>query len=339
MIYAIVVVLILIADQAMKFWTTKNILLGAIGDDCASLIPGVVHITNVHNYGAAFSILQHTRWLLVAITLIFVLVIIVLMNREIIHTRFGRWTVTLVLAGALGNCIDRVLYGYVVDMFEFEFFSFPVFNVADIFITVAGILFCIHLILHNEPEAVKAANEPEFMRRRREEKAAKEAPYANIPPRGEHKTLEEELGGFDPDDPFGEWEFGKAITEPKPEPKPDPGQAPQPEPADEPDIATAEAPEPKSAPAPKRFTAKEDLFSNFLFEPGAEEAQTELPPPAAKPAAEPEPEPEPQTQPEAIMEAAEESEPQAQPAEVPEGPAENAPLFSLEDILAEFGDL
>ena len=122
MIYAIVVVLVLIADQAMKFWTTKNILLGAIGDDCASLIPGVVRITNVHNYGAAFSILQNTRWVLVVTTLIFVIVVIVLMNREIIHTRFGRWTVTLVLAGALGNLIDRVLYGYVVDMFEFEFF-------------------------------------------------------------------------------------------------------------------------------------------------------------------------------------------------------------------------
>ena len=213
MIYAIVVVLILIADQAMKFWATKNILLGAVGDACAELIPGVVHITNVHNYGAAFSILQNARWPLILVTVIFVAVIIILINREVIHTPFGRWTATLVLAGAIGNCIDRILYGYVVDMFEFEFFSFPVFNVADIFITVCGIMFCIHLILHNEPEAVRAANEPEFIRRRREEKKAKEDPYADIPHRGEHKTLEDEIGEYNPDDPFGEWEFGKTIAE------------------------------------------------------------------------------------------------------------------------------
>lgn len=211
MIYAIVIVLILIADQAMKLWTTNNILLGAIGDDCVSLIPGIVHLTNVHNYGAAFSILQNARWILVAVTVVFIIVVIVLMSQEIIHTGFGRWTVCLVLAGAIGNCIDRILYGYVVDMFEFEFFSFPVFNIADIFITVAGILFCIHLIFHNEPEEVKAANEPEFIRRRRKEREEKEAPYANIPKRGEHKSLEEELGSFDPEDPFGEWEFGQEI--------------------------------------------------------------------------------------------------------------------------------
>ena len=213
MIYAIVIVLILIGDQAMKLWTTKNIILGAIGDDCVSLIPGFIHLTNVHNTGAAFSILQNARWILVGVTAVFIIVVIVLISREIIHTRFGRWTVCLVLAGAIGNCIDRILYGYVVDMFEFEFISFPVFNIADIFITVAGILFCIHLIVHNEPEEVKAANEPEFIRKRREEKEAKEAPYANIPQRGEHVSLEEELAASDPENPFGEWGFGQEIPE------------------------------------------------------------------------------------------------------------------------------
>lgn len=211
MIYAIVIVLILIGDQAVKLWTTNNIVLGAIGEDCVSLIPGVVHLTNVHNYGAAFSILQNARWILVAVTAVFVIVVIILIGSEIIHTGFGRWTVCLVLAGAIGNCIDRILYGYVVDMFEFEFFSFPVFNVADIFITVAGILFCIHLILHNEPEAVKAANEPEFIRRRREEREAREAPYANIPKRGEHRSLAEEIGTGNPENPFEEWGFGQEI--------------------------------------------------------------------------------------------------------------------------------
>ena len=205
MLYAIVVVLVLIADQAVKFWTTKNIILGAVGPDCVKLIDGVIHMTNVHNYGAAFGIFQNARWPLTIISAVFVIVIIVLINKEIIHTKFGRWLAVLIVAGALGNCIDRLLYGYVVDMFEVEFFNFAVFNVADIFITVCGILFCIHLIFHNEPEAVKRANEPEFVRRRREEKEAKEAPYAAIPKRGEHKTLEEELQIRDGEEnPFAE---------------------------------------------------------------------------------------------------------------------------------------
>lgn len=214
MIYAIVTVLILIADQAVKFWTTKNILLNAVGDECVRLIDGVVHMTNVHNAGAAFGILQDARWPLTIVSAVFVILIIVLINKEIIHTAFGRWTAVMVVAGALGNCIDRLLYGYVVDMFEVEFFNFAVFNVADIFITVGGILFCIHLIFHKEPEAVKRANEPEFVRRRREEKEAREAPFAKIPHRGEHKTLEEELAPADPDDPFAEWGFGDEADRP-----------------------------------------------------------------------------------------------------------------------------
>lgn len=248
MIYAIAAVLVLIADQAVKFWTTKNIPLNEIVD----FIPGVIQLTNIHNYGAAFNILQNARWFLIAITFVFIIGIIVLMTQEVIHTKFGRWTMTMILAGAIGNCIDRMLYGYVVDMFEFEFFTFPVFNVADIFITVFGILFCIHVVLHNEPEEVKAANEPAFMRRRREarEAAAAEDPYANIPRRGEHKSLEDELRAENPDDLFGEWGFGQVVREE--------ASAPQPEAVEEP----APAAEPEAEPETETVSAeKDDMFS------------------------------------------------------------------------------
>lgn len=250
MIYAIVTVLVLILDQAVKYWTTKNIILDAVGADCKPLIDGVVHMTNVHNRGAAFGILQNARWPLAVVAALFVILIIVLINKEIIHTRFGRWTAVLVMAGALGNCIDRVLYGYVVDMFEVEFMNFAVFNVADIFITVCGILFCIHLIFYNEPEAVRAANEPEFMRKRRAERAAKarEDPYANIPRRGEHKSLEEELAPADTADPFAEWAFGDVVEAPATKP----AKAPIPEaaPAEPGKQAAASKAEPATEPAP-----------------------------------------------------------------------------------------
>lgn len=327
MIYAIVVVLVLIADQAMKYWTTKNILLGAVGDACKELIPGFVHITNVHNYGAAFSILQNARWPLVLVTVVFVIAIIVLISREIIHTPFGRWTATLVMAGAIGNCIDRILYGYVVDMFEFEFFSFPVFNVADIFITICGIAFCIHLIFHNEPEAVKAANEPEFIRRRREEKKAKEAPYASVPHRGEHRTLEEEIGVFDPDNPFGEWD-GESTEAEAPAADPlDPLADALRRAVEEKEISVPEVRAASEEPAEKfeSFAEKDDLFASFLFDP--EEIE---------PAAEPQPETE--DKPEAVPAEAAPEDPAEETAPEPE-PAGEELDFSLDDILAEFGDL
>ena len=259
MIYAIAVVLVLIADQAVKYWTTKNIILNAIGPDCVKLIDGVVHMTNVHNSGAAFGIFQNARWPLTIVSALFVIAIIVLINKEIIHTKFGRWTAVLIVAGALGNCIDRVLYGYVVDMFELEFVKFAVFNVADIFITVCGVLFCIHLIFHNEPEAVKQANEPEFMRRRRAKEAARTeaAPAAEAAPaetrsvvkaRKVHKTAEEPAAPTPAEDELVQWSFGEEedfrVPKPAPAPAPKakakkaagrarPAPAPEPEPVPE----------------------------------------------------------------------------------------------------------
>ncbi len=266
MIYAIVTVLVLIADQAVKYWTTKNIVLDAVGADCKPIIGGVIHMTNVHNAGAAFGILQNQRWPLAVVAALFVVLIIVLINKEIIHTGFGRWTAVLVMAGALGNCIDRVLYGYVVDMFEVELFHFGIFNVADIFITVCGILFCIHLIFYNEPEAVKQANEPEFMRRRREAREAKEAPYAAIPRRGKHTTPEEDIAAG-PDDPFGDFGFGDTVKRP---PAPEPAAEKAPErpvkaaPAEEPEEKPAPAAAPENDPGfeIEEFSL-EDILSEF----------------------------------------------------------------------------
>ena len=261
MIYAIAAVLVLIVDQAMKFWTTKNIFLG----DVTELIPGVLNLTNIHNYGAAFSILQDARWFLVVVTLVFIVGVIILMTQEIIYTKRGRWIMTFILAGAIGNCIDRMLYGYVVDMFEFAFFSFPVFNVADIFITLFGILFCIHVVLHNEPEEVKAANEPAFMRRRREAREAKaqEDPYAAIPKRGEHKSLEEEFRIDETDELFGDLDFGAPVQEPAAEPfKPVFETPEEPAPAPEPEKAE-EAPVKEELPSTDELFSLEDILSEF----------------------------------------------------------------------------
>lgn len=164
MTYAIVTVIVLIFDQLLKFWTTKNIpLLPAdptaeqIAESIHELIPGFIHLTNIHNDGAAFSILEGARWFFVVITVVFVIAVVVLISQEIIRGPLGRWSAVLVMAGAISNGLDRALYGYVVDMFEFEFMNFAIFNLADIFITVCGILFCVYILFEKpSPEEMEA---------------------------------------------------------------------------------------------------------------------------------------------------------------------------------------
>ena len=104
--YAIVAILILIADQGLKYWVTLNIPLDT---GHVTLIPGVLELTNIHNNGAAFSILQHApHWIFVIFTVVFAAIAVFCLRRNVVHGKVGRWSVVLVLAGAVGNCIDSV---------------------------------------------------------------------------------------------------------------------------------------------------------------------------------------------------------------------------------------
>ena len=147
MLYAIIAAIILIGDQWLKYWVTVNITLST-GE--AALIPGVVKLVNIHNSGAAFGFLSNTeyaRWLFLGIAALFIIVIVVVLAKHLFKSRFANWCAVMALAGAVGNCIDRALYGYVVDMFKVEFMDFAVFNVADVFLVVACLAFIIYLIV------------------------------------------------------------------------------------------------------------------------------------------------------------------------------------------------
>ena len=151
MLYAIVLVIILILDQAAKYWTSAKLAV----DATTPFIPGFIQLTNVHNTGAAFGFLKDVavaRWAFVVLTILVAIGAVILLRRNIIKGKLGRWMLVLVIAGGLGNCIDRVINGYVVDMFQFQFMNFAVFNVSDIFITVCGVIFCFYLVFHKEPE-------------------------------------------------------------------------------------------------------------------------------------------------------------------------------------------
>jgi len=149
MLYAIVGMLVIILDQGVKFWVTNHIPVDTV---IQPLIPGVISLVRMHNDGAAFSFLAGggARIYFIILTGIFAVAVILALATGFISGRFGRWCLVLVTAGGLSNCLDRILYGFVVDMFKVELFDFAIFNVADIFITVFCLLFIVYIIFGGE---------------------------------------------------------------------------------------------------------------------------------------------------------------------------------------------
>lgn len=140
------VLLIAVADQISKYIVVTQIPYGGIVD----CLQGVFHLTYVQNYGAAFSFLQGQRWLFIVVFVLFVALLVWGLHRKALpFTRFELWCLAATLGGGLGNILDRVFRGYVVDMIAVDFIQFPVFNVADCFITCGAIGLLLHLIFWN----------------------------------------------------------------------------------------------------------------------------------------------------------------------------------------------
>lgn len=134
-------------DQLTKYLVVSNIVLyGKV-----KLIPGLVRLTYVQNTGAAFSILRGMQWLFALLFAVLTVVILYDYFKRVMPFKpFERWCIAAIYAGGLGNMIDRLRLGYVVDMIETEFISFPVFNVADCFITCGCIALAVSLIFFNK---------------------------------------------------------------------------------------------------------------------------------------------------------------------------------------------
>lgn len=142
MLYAILAVLLVIADQVTKLLVRAHI---APGQDIP-FIPHIMELTFVKNTGAAWSILNEHTWLLTLVSAIVVIVICWLVAKKFFVGWVGLTSAALLLAGGVGNLIDRVLFGYVTDMLQTVFMDFPVFNVADCCITVGTVLLCVYVI-------------------------------------------------------------------------------------------------------------------------------------------------------------------------------------------------
>ncbi len=137
-----IVLLVLVADQLSKIWVIQNFTLG----ESIQLLP-VFNFTYARNYGAAFSFLGDAggwqRWLFTAIAIVVTCVLSVWLSRLQRTQLKLSLALVLIIAGAIGNLIDRSLYGYVVDFLHvyYQQWHYPVFNIADCAITIgAGLL-------------------------------------------------------------------------------------------------------------------------------------------------------------------------------------------------------
>ena len=149
--YLLLSALIVVLDQVFKAWCSAFLRF----DMGLTLLPGVMDLTLVHNYGASWGILQGKTALLLGVTGLVCLAMAAALLLDQPEQKLGRLSLAFVLGGAVGNAVDRLLLGYVVDMFETTFVSFPVFNVADCFITVGAALLIVSVLTDEAAERRK----------------------------------------------------------------------------------------------------------------------------------------------------------------------------------------
>ncbi len=141
--YVLLSALIVVLDQWYKGFISRQLV--RVGSS-AAFLPGVLQLTLVHNYGASWGILAGKTTLLLAVTALVCAAILCVILLGKPAAVLGRISLAFILGGAVGNALDRFLQGYVIDMFETQFMDFPVFNVADCFITVGAVLMCLWVL-------------------------------------------------------------------------------------------------------------------------------------------------------------------------------------------------
>ena len=144
--YILLILAVVALDQWTKYLVLENIPLhGRV-----EFIPGFLSWTYSQNTGAAWSMLPGQQWLFIAIFgVLTVLLLLEYFKFPMTFTSLERWLIALIYAGGLGNMIDRVRLGFVVDMIKTDFMDFPIFNVADCFVTCGCIALLVHLVFFN----------------------------------------------------------------------------------------------------------------------------------------------------------------------------------------------
>lgn len=143
----IIPILIIIFDQLTKYWAVSTLMR----EEPIVLINNFLQLNFVKNYGAAFGIMMNQRVFFIIITVIIVIGMLYYI-RKYNNTKIMNYSLVMILGGAIGNFIDRLRLGYVIDFIDVNFwgvYDFPVFNIADSFIVIGTILLVILVLTDN----------------------------------------------------------------------------------------------------------------------------------------------------------------------------------------------
>ncbi|MGF3072294.1 signal peptidase II [Facklamia sp. P12945] len=142
----IITAIIVILDQALKIWTQNHLTL----NQTLEIIPDFFQLNYIHNTGAGWGLFAGQRFFLIGVTFLVIFYLVYLIWKNRYHSPWTKLAYALLLGGAVGNLIDRLVRGYVVDMLQIRLFDFPIFNLADVALTLGVILLIIMVIWTEE---------------------------------------------------------------------------------------------------------------------------------------------------------------------------------------------
>ncbi len=148
-IYALITVFLLVADQTVKWWAVSALR----GKASMPVLPGIFEFVYVENHGIAFGMFANMQAVLIPLSVVILAVCIYFAWRYYRNkTTLPVVSLILIIAGAIGNLIDKIRQGYVVDFIHLTFMDFPVFNLADILICIGAALFVIYILFLDKEE-------------------------------------------------------------------------------------------------------------------------------------------------------------------------------------------
>lgn len=147
-VLAVFAAVIVAADQLTKYLTVTYIPLGGK----VPVIDWLFQLTYIQNDGMAFSMLRGGRWFFLVVTVLALVLIVMAIKKKWVNHPTGLWALAAIAGGAVGNLIDRIRLGYVIDMIEVTFMEFAVFNVADCFVVCGAILLCVYVFFFDKKE-------------------------------------------------------------------------------------------------------------------------------------------------------------------------------------------
>lgn len=151
MFWILIIVLITVADQLTKFVIANNVEYG----EMIPVIEGFFYITHHSNPGAAWGIFSGGRYVFITVTILVSIAMMYILYKS--RNKLFKVSLSLILGGAIGNLIDRIVSGRVVDFLDFYFgsYNFPTFNVADTFIVIGTILLSVYILFFHREDGVR----------------------------------------------------------------------------------------------------------------------------------------------------------------------------------------